>query len=109
MRYMRSAGCQEFVVIVGHSADKVDADGATLVTNTDYENNNILHSLMYASEFMNGPVMCSYSDILVEPRIHSALAKGDGRYLSGGRQRLDTLLRQPHGPPFVGGGERLFR
>ncbi|MDP7391895.1 MAG: phosphocholine cytidylyltransferase family protein [Alphaproteobacteria bacterium] len=78
MRYMRSAGCQEFVVIVGHSADKVDADGATLVTNTDYENNNILHSLMYASEFMNGPVMCSYSDILVEPRIHSALAKGTG-------------------------------
>ena len=53
MRYMRSAGCQEFVVIVGHSADKVDADGATLVTNTDYENNNILHSLMYAL-VMNG-------------------------------------------------------
>jgi choline kinase len=78
MEHMRSAGCDEFVVIVGHGADKIDAGGATIVINKDFADNNILHSFMCASDFLRGPVMCSYSDIWVEPRIHRDLTLADG-------------------------------
>ena len=78
MEHMRSAGCNEFVVIVGHGAEKIDAGGATIVTNKDFANNNILHSFMCASEFLKGPVMCSYSDIWVEPKINRDLVLADG-------------------------------
>ena len=78
MDCMRQAGCSEIVVIVGHEASRVHADGAFLVTNEDYANNNILHSLMYARDHLTGPVMCSYSDIWVEPEIHSALTATEG-------------------------------
>jgi choline kinase len=78
MAHMRSAGCNEFVVIVGFGAEKIDAGGATIVVNEDFADNNILHSLMCASDFLNGPVMCSYSDIWVEPKIHRDLTLADG-------------------------------
>ena len=78
MEHMRSAGCDEFVVIVGHGADKIDADGATIVINKDFADNNILHSFMCASDFLRGPVMCSYSDIWVEPKIHRDLTQAGG-------------------------------
>lgn len=78
MDHMRAAGCREFFVIVGYKADKVEALGATLVMNDRFETNNILHSLMSAADHMVGPVMCSYSDIWVEPTIHIKLAKTKG-------------------------------
>ena len=45
MDCMRQAGCSDIVVIVGHEASRVHADGAFLVTNEDYANNNILFHL----------------------------------------------------------------
>jgi choline kinase len=78
MDYLRAAGCNEIVVIVGYKADKVDAPGSTIVSNDDYANNNILHSLMSAAPYLDGPVMCSYSDIWVEPDIHKILADTEG-------------------------------
>ena len=76
--HMRMAGCREFVVIVGYKADRVDAQGATVVQNDDFSRNNILHSLMTAANYLEGPVMCSYSDIWVEPTIHQKLANTEG-------------------------------
>jgi len=79
MDNLRAAGCDEIVVVVGHCAEKIDARDATIVVNEDFENNNILHSLMYAEDYIDGPVMCSYSDIWVEEEICKNLAstKGD--------------------------------
>lgn len=75
---LRAAGCKEIVVITGHAADAIERDDILRVANTDYENNNILHSLMYARDFLEGPVLVSYSDIWVEPWIHKALAESSG-------------------------------
>jgi L-glutamine-phosphate cytidylyltransferase len=78
MESMRAAGCDEFVIIVGHLADKIDHGGVTCVVNRHFETNNILHSLMAARDYLDGPVMCSYADIWVEPHIHHDLANTQG-------------------------------
>jgi L-glutamine-phosphate cytidylyltransferase len=66
---LRQAGCDRLVVIVGSMGETIDAPGAEIVKNTQYRDNNILHSLMYAREFMSGPTVVSYSDIWIEPSV----------------------------------------
>ncbi len=78
MDSMRAAGCEEFIVVTGYRQDRIPDVGFRRVENVDYENNNILHSLMCAREFVEGPVMISYSDIWVEPTIHLRLAEASG-------------------------------
>ncbi len=78
---MRAAGCKDIVVVVGHEAEKIDADGALLVANRDYATNNILHSLMCARDHLEGPVICSYSDIWVEPEIYGTLTATPGEFV----------------------------
>ena len=75
MDRMREAGCNELVVIVGYKAQHVDALDAAIVENKEFASNNILHSLMSAEKHLHGPVMCSYSDIWVEPGIHQELTE----------------------------------
>jgi len=41
--------------------------------NDDWENNNILASLFYAEDLMDGPFICCYSDILFSPGIVTSL------------------------------------
>lgn len=76
---LRGAGCDEVVVITGHAGDAIDRQDVVRVTNTDYINNNILHSLMYARGYLDQDCLVSYSDIWVEPQIHRQLAAAPGR------------------------------
>lgn len=75
---LRAAGCTDIVVVVGYMQDRIPDLGFARVVNTDFENNNILHSLMCAQAFLEGPVMVTYSDIWVEPHIHTQLAAASG-------------------------------
>lgn len=75
---LRRAGCDEIVLITGHAADAIERRDLIRVENDDYENNNILHSLMYAREYLDGPCVVSYSDIWVEPEIFENVARGAG-------------------------------
>lgn len=75
---LRLAGCGQIVIVVGYRAELIKVPGATLVENSDYRDNNILHSLMKARDHLSGPVMASYSDIWVEPHIHRHLAETEG-------------------------------
>jgi choline kinase len=75
---LRGAGCDEVVVVTGHAADAIDRDDIVKVRNTDYVNNNILHSLMYARDYLDQDCVVSYSDIWVEPPIFRAVAGGQG-------------------------------
>ncbi len=75
---LRGAGCTEIVVITGYLQDRIPDLGFRRVQNDDYENNNILHSLMCAREYLDGPVMATYSDIWVEPSVHMKLAEAQG-------------------------------
>ena len=45
----------------------------TLRHNTEWQSNNILTSLMYAEDRMDGPFICSYADILYTPRVVARL------------------------------------
>ena len=78
MERLRAAGCDEIVVVTGYKADAIEAPGAIIVHNDGYRDNNILHSLMYARNHLDGPVMVSYSDIWVEPHIHRTLVATAG-------------------------------
>jgi L-glutamine-phosphate cytidylyltransferase len=75
---LRGVGCDEIVVITGHAGDAIARNDITRVRNEDFENNNILHSLMCARDYLDGGCMVSYSDIWVEPAIHQQLANAPG-------------------------------
>lgn len=75
---MRNAGCEEIVVVTGHAGDAIKRTDVVRVENTDFTNNNILHSLMFARELLNEDCLVSYSDIWVEPDIHRRLAEATG-------------------------------
>ncbi len=60
------AGLAKPVFIGGYKIDQIKNDYPqfTYCNNTDWENNNILVSLMHAVEHMNEGFICAYSDIL---------------------------------------------
>ena len=78
MARLRAVGCDEIVVVTGYKAEAIEAPGAIIVRNDGYRDNNILHSLMYARDHLDGPVLVSYSDIWVEPHIHRTLVATAG-------------------------------
>jgi choline kinase/DNA-binding XRE family transcriptional regulator len=62
-------GVSDVSVVRGYKKEKINIDGLKYFENTDYENNNILNSLFYAEEELNGNVIISYSDIVFSPKI----------------------------------------
>ncbi len=65
----RACGLQDIVVINGFGAELFPDLGVTYVTNTRYRHNNILNSLMWAEEHMDGGFVASYSDLVYEPEM----------------------------------------
>jgi choline kinase len=59
-------GLEDICFIGGYQIDNVRADYPrfTFRHNADWENNNILASLMHAEDLMDTPFICCYSDIL---------------------------------------------
>ena len=66
LKALSGAGIDDVCFIGGYQIDKVRADYPRLTFrhNTDWENNNILASLMYAEDLMSKPFVTAYSDIL---------------------------------------------
>lgn len=69
-------GLDRVCFIGGYRIDKVRKDypNFTFRHNADWENNNILASLFYASDLMEEPFICCYSDVLFTPDIVARLA-----------------------------------
>ncbi len=75
---MKACGIDEIVVVRGYQAEKFDAyPGFKYYLNDNYMNNNILNSLMYAEEEMDGEVVISYSDIWYEKEVLARLIRSD--------------------------------
>jgi choline kinase len=88
----RANGIDRVAFIGGYQIDRVRAGYPDLAFrhNTDWPNNNILASLFHAEDLMDGPFLCSYSDILFTPEVvRRALANADDAALV-----VDTLWRQ---------------
>jgi choline kinase len=68
---LRQNGIDRIGFIGGYRIEKVQQAYPDLVFrhNHDWQNNNILASLFYAEDLMDGPFLCSYSDILFTPQV----------------------------------------
>ena len=69
----RENGIKNISVIKGYKAEKITYPEIRYYLNDDYENNNILHSLMYAEEQMDNAFIASYSDIIFESSVVNKL------------------------------------
>lgn len=75
----RNSGMKDISVIKGYKKEKITIPNVTYFENTDFWNNNILHSLMFArpklEESINpgDDVLISYSDIWYEESVLKAL------------------------------------
>jgi choline kinase len=88
--------------IGGYQIDKVCAayPRFTFRHNVNWENNNILASLMYAEDLMSEPFICSYADILFTPDvIGRLLANPADIALSADVRWLDRYLHRTQHPP----------
>ena len=91
VRNMRNSGCTEIIVIAGHASAALEAaakkySDVRLVFNSNYRQNNILHSLMVAQPFFDTALLISYSDIWVESSVYRQVITG----YSGSRFVIDT-------------------
>lgn len=75
----RENGIDDIVFIGGYQIDKVRADYPefTFRHNNQWESNNILASLFFAADLMDGPFVCSYSDCLFRPSVIAGLLEND--------------------------------
>lgn len=72
----RQNGIEDIAFIGGYRIERVQQDypDFTFRENTDWPNNNILASLLYAEDLMDEPFVCCYSDILFTPAIVEGVA-----------------------------------
>ncbi len=59
-------GINNISLIRGFQKEKINYKGIKYYENNDYKNNNILNSIFYGEEALNGNIIISYSDILFE-------------------------------------------
>lgn len=70
---LRGAGLDDIAVIRGYRSECIAEEGVTYFENTDFRQNNILHSVFYAAPFMDQGFVLSYSDILYRREVVEAL------------------------------------
>lgn len=92
----RQNGVDDIAFIGGYRIETVQEAYPELTYrhNTDWPNNNILASLLYAEDLMDEPFMCCYSDILFTPRIVADVMNSDADIALGVDD--DWLVRYEH-------------
>jgi len=60
-------GIDDVSLVRGYKKNKINYEGIKYFDNNDYKDNNILNSIFYGEETINGNIIISYSDILFEP------------------------------------------
>jgi L-glutamine-phosphate cytidylyltransferase len=98
-------GIKDICFIGGYQIDKVRADYPrfTFRHNVDWENNNILASLMYAEDLMSEPFVCTYSDVLFTADVvNRLLANPTDIVLSVDTKWLERYQHRSNHPPTDG-------
>jgi len=78
MDLLRSAGVTDICVVGGYLHEKIKAEGASLLYNSDYATRHDAHSIMFAKDHFKSKTVMVYSDVLFD------------------RQILDRLIDSPH-------------
>ena len=63
----KKCGIHDISLVRGYKKNKINYKDIKYFDNDDFKNNNILNSIFYAEEIINGNIIISYSDILFEP------------------------------------------
>ena len=63
----KKCGIDDISLVRGYKKNKINYKNIKYFDNDDFINNNILNSIFYAEEEINGNIIISYSDILFEP------------------------------------------
>lgn len=66
---LRKAGVNDITIVTGYMFEKIKIDGVKYYQNNDYENTNMVETLMAAREELNGEVLICYADIIYEQEI----------------------------------------
>ena len=70
-------GIEDISLIRGYKKNKIKYAGIKYFDNDDYKENNILNSIFYGEEVINGNIIISYSDILFEPFVVKRAMESD--------------------------------
>ena len=73
LRLVRAAGIPEVAVVRGSCGDKITFPDVRYFDNLAFQENNILHSLFFAEQAMDGGFLFSYGDIVYEAAVLEAL------------------------------------
>ena len=73
----KKCGITNISLIRGYKKEKINYKGIKYFENTDYRNNNILNSIFYAENIINGNTIISYSDILFDPSVVKRAVESD--------------------------------
>lgn len=98
----RANGLNDICFVGGYQIDKVKAEYPEFEFrhNADWENNNILASLFYASDLMNKGFVCCYSDVLFTPDVAGRLAAAEADMALGvDTAWLDRYQHRSEHPP----------
>jgi len=75
---MKSLNCSKINVVVGYKKEKISSLGINKIENKLFLENNVLHSLFQAKDFMNETTYITYSDIWVNRNNYLKLQKCEG-------------------------------
>ena len=63
----KMCGIEDISLVRGYKKNKINYKDINYFDNDDFKNNNVLNSIFYAEDVINGNIIISYSDILFEP------------------------------------------
>lgn len=71
----RKCGINDILIVKGYAADKINYDNVKYYINEDYENTNMVESLMVAKNEFNDDIILSYSDILFNEELLNTMMR----------------------------------
>ena len=70
-------GIEDISLVRGYKKNKINYKGIRYFDNKDYKDNNILNSIFYGEDIIDGNIIISYSDILFEPFVVKRAMESD--------------------------------
>ncbi len=76
----KSCGINDIIIVKGFAGDKINYKGVKYYNNINYENTNMVESLLCAKKEFSDDIVISYSDILFERQMLEKMIKAKGDF-----------------------------